>query len=301
MSEPVWQDEVRRVAHAIRRRVLGHTIRSNGGYLSQACSAAETLATLYVKVMNLGPSIAPAMPPSFAGVPSRTNPGYTGAGYNGAHAPHLDRFYLSAVHYALALYAALIETGRMSEDSLQVFNQDGSTMEMIGAEHSPGLELTGGSLAQTISQVGGIALVRKLRGDTGRNWIFMSDGEYQSGQTWEAVQALAYYHLDNIGVYVDVNGQQCDGKMEQVMNIEPLQQRLEAFGGRVFSVNGHDPRALAVPALLPPDGRPLFVLAYTDPCAGMPIIEERRPKLHYVRFKDMPEKQKFIDYLAQMD
>lgn len=305
MTTPVstaWQETAARVAHGIRRRVLEHTINNNGGYLSQACSAAETLAVLYTHVMKLGPSVAPAVPPAFPGVPSKDNPNsFTGAGYNGPHEPDLDRFYLSAVHYALPLYATLIETGRMSPDALDQYNQDGSTVEQIGAEHSPGLEVTGGSLGQTISQAGGVALARKLRGEQGRNWVLMSDGEFQSGQTWEAVQALAFYKLDNIGVYVDVNGQQCDGKMTDVMNIEPLTERLEAFGARVFRVNGHDLDALTAPGELQPDGRPLFVLAYTDPCAGMPIIESRRPKLHYVRFKNAEERDQFRAFLASME
>jgi transketolase len=297
-----WQETARHVAHGVRRRVLEHTINNNGGYLSQACSVAETLAALYTHIMHLQPSIAPAVPPAFPGVPGKDNPeSFTGAGYNGPHAPDLDRFYLSAVHYALPLYAALIETGRMSPNALDQYNQDGSTVEQIGAEHSPGLEVTGGSLGQTISQAGGVALARKLRGERGRNWVLMSDGEFQSGQTWEAVQALAFYKLDNVGVYVDVNGQQCDGKTSEVMNIEPLRERLAAFGARVFQVNGHDLDALAAPAALEPDGRPLFVLAYTDPCAGMPIIEARRPKLHYVRFKNAEERTQFAEFLATME
>ncbi len=296
-----WQNRARRVANAIRRQVLEHTIKHDGGYLSQACSSAETLAVLYTKVLKIGPSIAPLVPTPFCGVPSQNNPySFTGAGYNGPRAAVLDRFFFSAVHYALALYATLIQVGRLAPEALAQFNQDGSTVEMIGAEHSPGLEVTGGSLGQTISQAGGIALARKRRGDTGRVWLFMSDGEFQSGQTWEAVQALAYYRLDNVGVYVDVNGQQCDGLMTDVMNIEPLRARLEAFGARAFSVNGHDLEALAAPAELTPNSKPLFILAYTNPCAGMPLLEARRPKLHYVRFKDAEERQQFADYLAEM-
>lgn len=297
-----WRAEVEKIAHGIRRRVLEHTIDNNGGYLSQACSSAEMLATLYIQVMKLGPGVADATPPRFAGVPGRHNPrSFTGARYNGPKAPDLDRFFLSSVHYALALYAALIEVGRMAPEGLAQFNADGSTVEMIGAEHSPGLEVTGGSLGQTISQVGGIALARRLHGETGRNWVFMSDGEFQSGQTWEAVQALSYYKLDRVGVYVDVNGQQCDGKMTEVMNIEPLAGRLEAFGARVFRVDGHDPQALAAPAALSPNGQPLFVLAYTDPCADMPLLESRRPRLHYVRFKGEDERRRFAQHLASMN
>lgn len=295
-----WVDEVLRTASAIRRRVLEHTVKNNGGYLSQACSSAETLATLYLRIMNIGPSTAPPIPPQFPGVPKVGSERYTGAAYNGDHLPDLDRLYISAVHYALPVYATLVEVGRMAEEGLAQFNQDGSTVEMIGAEHSPGHEVTGGSLGQTLSQAGGIALARRLRGETGRQWVFMSDGEFQSGQTWEALQALAFHRLDRLGIYVDVNGQQCDGRMADVMNVEPLEARLEAFGARVFSVDGHDPEQLASPADLEPDGRPLVVLAYTNPCQGIPLLEQRRPKLHYVRFKDAVERSLYLDFLTSI-
>ncbi len=296
-----WQQEARRVAAAIRLRALEHTVKSNGGYLSQAASSAETLATLYTHIMKLGASIAPMIPPPFTDVPSAHNPhAFTGAGYNGAAAPDYDRFIVSAVHYAVVIYTALVETGRMSPEGLAQFNQDGSTVEMIGAEHSPGHEVTAGSLGQAISQAAGIAYARKLKKETGRVWVYMSDGEFQIGQVWEAFQVMAFHQLDNIGVYVDVNGQQCDGKMDSVMSGEPFQQKLEAFGARVFSVNAHDVEQLAEPAALSPDGRPLVVLAYSNPCQGFPILEERRPKLHYIRFKDKQEKERYQALLEEM-
>jgi len=294
-----WRETTRRVAFGIRRRTLEFTLRNNGGYLSQACSAAEMFAVLYTKIMNLEGSEAPLIPPAFPGVPAAGNHGYfTGVGYNGPKKPGLDRFYLSCVQYALVLYATLVETGRMAPEGLDLFNVDGGTVEMIGAEHSPGHEITAGSLGQGLSQAAGIALGRKLKNETGRNWVFMSDGEFQSGQTWETIQALSYHKIDNIGVYVDVNGQQCDGAMTDVMNIEPLQQKLAAFGARVFRVDGHDPDALAAPAELKPDGRPLVVLADKDTCKNMaPILADRQPKLHYIRFKSDEEKENFKRFL----
>lgn len=299
-EEQHWQEKVRRIAYGIRRRVLEHTVAANGGYLSQACSSAEMFAVLYSKIMNLGRSEAPPVPSPFGGVPGPGNHNYvTGVAYNGPKAPHLDRFYLSCVQYALVLYAALVETGRMAEEGLEMFNQDGSTVEMIGAEHSPGHEITSGSLGQGLSQVAGISLGRRLKGETGLQWVFMSDGEFQSGQTWETVQALAFHKIDNIRVFVDVNGQQCDGPMEEVMTIEPLLERLESFGARVICVDGHDIDALVEIAACRPDGRPLFVLAYTDTARGMAILEERKPKLHYVRFKDPGEREQYREFLRK--
>lgn len=297
-----WSEYTKRVAHGIRRRVLDFTIRNNGGYLSQACSSAEILATLYTRIMHIGQSCAPLIPPPFPGVPGKANPNYfSGAAYNGPHHPELDRFFISPVHCALALYALLVEVGRMDAQGLEMFNKDGSTVEMIGAEHSPGHELMAGSLGQALSQAAGIALARRLKGHSGRNWVFMSDGEFWIGQTWEAVETLVFYKLDTIGVYVDANGQSADGKIETVMEIGSIKDRLAAFGARVFEVDGHDVEALAMPAELPPDGRPLFVIARTNPCQGIPLLEERRPRLHYVRFRDEAEKQRYRDFLMTMD
>lgn len=297
-----WAAEVHDTANHIRKRVLQHTINNNGGYMSQACSAAEIIAAMYLKIMNIGPSVAPMNPLPFAGVPGLENPGaFTGAGYNGPFAPDLDRFFLSPSQYALVVYAALVEVGRMSIEGLEQFNRDGSTVEMIGAEHSPGMEVMTGSLGQGISQAAGIAMARKLKGETGRVWIFMSDGEFQSGQTWEALQAMAYYKLDNIGIYVDVNGQQCDGTVESVMNIEPFDKRLQTFGARVCKVDGHDIEALVKPARLKPNGKPLVVLAYTNPCQGLDLLRTRAPRLHYLRFNSEAERQQYAAVLKEWE
>ncbi len=289
------------MADGIRRRVTAFTftLKNGGGYLSQACSSAEILATLYTKVMNLGPSVAPPVPPPFSGVPGR-DPNYTtGAGYNGPKEPHLDRFFISPVHYALVLYATLVETGRMAEEGLAMFNQDGSRVEMIGAEHSPGHELMAGSLGQALSQVIGIALARREHGETGRNFVFMSDGEFMIGQTWEAVETLAFYRLDSVVVYIDANGQSADGKIDEVMRIEPLKDRLEAFGAAAVEVDGHDVRALEVAARTPHDGKALFVIARTNPYCGVEVLAERAPKFHYIRFTKPEEREALERFYIQ--
>ncbi len=292
-------DAVRRVADAVRRRVLAHTLAENGGYLSQACSAADILATLYLRVLRIGPSAGPLVPLPFAGAPGAGRPTLTGAAYNGPRGPEFDRFIFSPVHYALVLYATLIETGRLHPEALRQFNRDGTTLELIGAEHSPGHEVTAGSLAQALSQAAGIAQARRLCGEPGRVVVFMSDGEFQEGQTFEAFAALAYHGLTNVLVYVDVNGQQCDGPMASVMTIDPLGARLGAFGADVVEVDGHDVPALA--AAGGPSAGPgaRVVLCRTDPCRGLDLLRERAPRLHYVRFRSPAERAAYAAALAR--
>ncbi len=300
-GETYHAQETARVASGIRRRVLEHTLRHNGGYLSQACSSAEIFATLYTRVMKLGPVPVPIKPASFAGVPGEGNPDYRrGDFYNGPKGRDFDRFILSPTHYSLVLYAALVETRRMDERGFKDFNKDGGILEMIGAEHSPGMEVMTGSLGQGISQAAGIALARRLKGDTGKVWVFMSDGELQPGQVWEAAQTMSYYKLDNMGIYVDVNGHQCDGKTSDVMGMEPLQARFEAFGCAAFRVNGHDPAQLAAPPMTPHPGKPLVVLCDTIPWKGMDPLKSRAPKFHYMRFNSPEEKKSYEDFLKTM-
>ena len=279
------------VALGIRRRVFEHAIRNNGGYLSQACSAAEQLAWLYNEELNLGAPTLPMIPKPFGGVPSAHNPDYhTGAGYNGPFAPDYDRLFIAPAHYALMAYATLIEVGRMAPEGLEMFNQDGSSVEMIGAEHSPGMEVHNGTLGIGFSTAAGLAWGRKRRGERGRTWVYMSDGEVQEGQTWEAIQAAAHHKIDTLYAIMDVNRQQCDGAMNTVMEVGDIQAKIEQFGGVAVWVDAHKPEEMRAAVKTPHRGKPLIILANSSPFRGMPTLQLRFPRLHYVRFKSEAER-----------
>jgi len=294
-----WKAGTQAVADAIRRRVLDHVLRNNGGYMSQACSSAEIFAMLYTRILKLGPSEAPMVPRPFGGVPGPGRPFFNGGDYNGPKEAGNDRFIFSPSHYALVLYTTLIEVGRLAESGLEQFNQDGSTVEMIGAEHSPGCETTTGSLGQALSQAGGIALARKLRGDTGQVWVFMSDGEFQEGQTWEAIDSVGRYELDNLKVIIDANGQQCDGCIDEVEVGDPMVHRIRAFGASAVEVHGHDLDALDR-AMAARPGKPHFVVARTNPVQGLPLFGERAPLLHYLRFTSAEERARYQAVYEEM-
>jgi transketolase len=288
------------VALGIRRRVFEHSIRNNGGYLSQACSAAEQLAWLYNEQLELGAATLPMVPKPFAGVPSPSNPGYhTGAGYNGPAKSNYDRLFIAPAHYALVAYATLIEVGRMAPEGLEMFNKDGSSVEMIGAEHSPGMEVHNGTLGIGFSTAAGLAWGRRAKQHSGKTWVFMSDGEVQEGQTWEAIQCAAHHGIDNLYAIMDVNRQQCDGAMDSVMAVGDIKAKMENFGAVVVSIDGHKLDEMRDAVKEPHKGRPLIILANTSPFRGMPILQRRFPRLHYVRFTSAQERAEMNQTIAQ--
>lgn len=288
------------VALGIRRRVFEHSIRNNGGYLSQACSAAEQLAWLYNEELNLGEPTLPMIPKPFGGVPSADNPDYhTGAGYNGPADPDRDRLFIAPAHYALVAYATLIEMGRMAPEGLEMFNKDGSSVEMIGAEHSPGMEVHNGTLGIGLSTAAGLAWGRKRKGEKGRTCVFMSDGEVQEGQTWEAIAAASYHKIDNLFAIMDVNRQQCDGAMASVMEVGDIATKIEAFGGVAVWVDAHNLDEIRAAMKTPHRGKPLIILANSSPYRGMPSLMQRFPRLHYVRFKSAEERASMNTEIAK--
>lgn len=286
-------EESKKIADRIRIRVFDHVLKNNGGYLSQACSSAEMFSALYTQILNLGDSVVPMVPEPFKSVPTKDY--YrNGSGYNGERAPDRDLFVFSPSHYGLVLYSTLIEVGRMSPKGLEQFNQDGSVVELISAEHSPGCETTTGSLAQGISQAAGMALGRRLKKETGNVWVFMTDGEFAEGQVWEAVMVMANYKLGNMSVIVDVNGQQCDGVMKDVMDQQDLESKLNAFGARAVVVDGNNLEDIVEASKVDHPDMPLFILCKTDPMHKVPIMKERFPKIHTIKFTDgIEEKERY--------
>ncbi|MBQ3425169.1 MAG: transketolase [Clostridia bacterium] len=291
MSKPCYTNQdIARAAHNVRKRVLGLCIDRGGCYLAQACSSAEILNTLYMRILNLGPSLGSPDAQHFPGVPAPDNMDYPkGSLYNGFDYANpdysIDRLFFSCCHYAVVLYCSLVECGRLSEKAIEKFNVDGWNLEMIGAEHSPGFENTAGSLGQTVSIAAGTAHAYKMKGHTGRIFCMLSDGELQEGQDWECFNMASYYGLDNFIVVADINGQQLEGWTRDNMNIEPLAQRMRAFGWEAVECDGHDIDAIARAVDTPHSGKPLMVLCHTHPDQGMPIISSLMPK-HFITVND---------------
>lgn len=295
--------DIAKAAHNLRKRILGIAIERGGCYLTQACSSAEIVTSLYMNILNLGPSLGNPDAQPFPGVPSPDNMDFPrGSLYHGFDYKNpdysKDRLFVSCCHYASVIYCALVEAGRMDASALDKFNRDGWNMEMIGAEHSPGFENSAGSLGQTVSIAGGVAHAYKMKGHTGRVFCMLSDGELESGQDYECFQAAAFYKLDNFIVVADVNRQQIEGWTKDVMNTAPLSARFDAFGWKTVTVDGHDIKAIIDAVNTPHEGQPLAVICNTNPDQDMPILTPIVPK-HFVSVTDSNRKE-FTEFYESM-
>ncbi|MCP1879979.1 transketolase [Bradyrhizobium japonicum] len=197
-----------------------------------------------------------------------------------------DRFLLSNGHYAIALYAALIEAGIVPEEELETYGSDESRLPMSGmASYTPGMEMSGGSLGLGLSIAVGMGLGLKRKKSGARVYTLFSDGELDEGSVWEAIQSAGHYKLDNLIGIVDVNNQQADGPSTQVMAFEPLVKKLQAFGWFVQRVNGNDLNAVVAAfdaAKSHPELKPRIIVADTLMGKGVPFLEQRE-KSHFIR------------------
>jgi transketolase len=247
-------------AHNIRRNALRMGQVQGQGYIGQALGAADLLAVAYFHALRLDP----------------TNPGWE----------QRDRFYLSIGHYAIALYAALIEAEVIAEDELETYGCDDSRLPMSGmAAYTPGMEITGGSLGHGLGIAVGACLGLKRKGSA--SWVYnlLSDGELNEGSTWEAAMSASHWQLDNLIAIIDVNNQQADGHSSEILAFEPIVDRWQAFGWHVQRVDGNDLDALVRAfdqARAHTGAQPRVIVCDTRMGKGVPFLENR-DKTHFIR------------------
>ncbi len=247
-------------AHAIRRTALQMGAVQGQGYIAQALDVADILAVAYFHAMTLRPE----------------DPHWEGR----------DRFYLSIGHYAIALYAALIEAGIVPREEIETYGGDDSRLPMSGmATYTPGMEITGGSLGHGLPIAIGACLGLKRKNSSAFVYNLLSDGELDEGSTWEAALAGAHHKLDNLIAIVDVNNQQADGPSGDVLRTEPLVDKWRAFGWFTQRVDGNDIDALvtAFDAARRHDRpEPRIIICDTLMGRGVPFLEARE-KNHFIR------------------
>ena len=187
-----------------------------------------------------------------------------------------DRVVLSAGHYCPALYAVLAKKGFFEKEELDSLRKINSRVQGHPvARCLPGVEVSSGPLGQGISQAVGMALAGKMEKKKWRVICFMGDGEQDEGQVWEAYMTAAKYKLDNLLVVIDRNNIQIDGHTEQVMPLEPLANKLEAFGLKVFEVDGHDMEEIkrAYQLIEVMKDKPSVLILHTIPGKGVDFME----------------------------
>ena len=249
-----------RRAWSIRRNALLMGEVQGQGYIGQALGVADVLATAYFHATTY----------------RADDPEWEGR----------DRFYLSIGHYAIALYAALIEAGVLPEDEIPTYGMDDSRMPMSGmAAYTPGMEITGGSLGHGLGIAVGAALGLKRKNNPAFVYNLLSDGELGEGSTWEAVMSAVQWKLDNLIAIVDFNNQQADGPTRDALAVGAEAPKWAAFGWYAQEVDGNDLEALVAAfdnARNHAEAKPRVIICNTKMCKGVPFLEARESN-HFIR------------------
>ena len=260
MQDKLSNVSLARRAYNIRRHALRMAEVQGQGYIAQALGIADVLVVSYFDAMTY----------------QTDDPEWQGR----------DRFLLSIGHYAIALYAALVEAGILPEDEIETYGSDDSRLPMSGmASYTPGMEISGGSLGQGLPIAVGMCLGLKRKNAPSFVYNLLSDGELDEGSTWEAAMSAASHRLDNLIAIVDVNNMQADGPSKAILNFEPLQDKFEAFGWFVQRVDGNDIDAVAAAfrvARAHTNTQPRIVICDTKMGKGVDFLEQRE-KSHFLR------------------
>ncbi len=241
---------IRATAKAMRIDILRMITKAESGHTGGSLSIADLLALLWFHEMHVDPA----------------NPKMADR----------DRFVLSKGHGAPCLYAALAERGYFPKEELWHLRQAGAMLQgHPDMKHTPGVDMTTGSLGQGFSAACGMALAAKMDRASWRVYAVLGDGELEEGQIWEAAMLAAHYKLDHLTAFVDNNGLQIDGKITDVMSSVPIDKKFEAFGWHVIGADGHDVAALhaAIEEAKETTGRPTMIVMKTVKGKGVPEIE----------------------------
>jgi len=207
--------ELKEMAKKLRRHVITMTATAGSGHPGGSLSAADIITALYFKVMRHNPE--------------------------NAQWPDRDRFILSKGHAAPILYAALAESGYFPVEELATLRKLGSRLQGHSDRNlTPGVEMSAGSLGMGLSYGIGVALAARLDRRVYRTYALLGDGECDEGETWEGALSAAHFRMDNLTAIVDYNRIQLSGWTKDIMNLEPLSQKWQAFGWHTIDIDGHD-------------------------------------------------------------
>ncbi|MEH2082671.1 MAG: transketolase [Nostoc sp.] len=227
-------------------RLLRMHFESSVGHIGGNLSSLDLLMVLYHKLLNEG-----------------------------------DAFVLSKGHAAGAFYITLWSLGRLTDEDLQKFHQDGTKLSghpPVG--WMPEILFATGSLGHGLSLSNGLALAKKLKSESGRIFCLLSDGEWNEGSNWEALIFAVHQKLHQLTMIIDCNGLQGFGTTQEVANLEPLAEKFRAFGCAVTEINGHDLDAIRE-ALSSTHKKPHVIIAHTKKGNGVSFMENKM-EWHYL-------------------
>lgn len=243
-------DYLNEKAELIREDIIYMIHLAKSGHPGGSLSAADIVTALYFHVLNIDPE----------------NPQWKDR----------DRFVLSKGHACPVLYSALAERGYFPKSELKTLRKYHSILQgHPDMTKTPGVDMTAGSLGNGLSAAVGIALSAKMHKQSYMTYCMMGDGEQQEGMIWEAVMAAAHHHLDNLVAIVDCNGIQINGWVNNIMRIEPLDEKWKSFGWAALDIDGHDMhQILTAFHITRTMCRPTVVLAHTVKGKGVSFMED---------------------------
>jgi transketolase len=265
-GRPLTGDEAEQRADWIRLETIRLIAGAGLGHYSSTFSSAEVFAALYYHTLRLDPAR-----PEWA---------------------DRDRFLLGKGHAAVGLWPILADLGYFDAAWLERFGRiDAELTDHPSMRAVPGVDFSSGSLGHNLSVAAGLCLAGRLRGSDHRAFVVLGDGELHEGQVWEAAMCAAHYRLGNLVSIVDANGTCAGGPVEDVLGVEPIAGRFEAFGWNAVELDGHD--GTAVLAAL--DDLP-------DPASPTPTcIVARTVKGKGVSFMEAAPRQWHLGFLGEAD
>lgn len=244
--------ELKKIANEVRKGIVTGVHAAKAGHPGGSLSCADIMTYLYFEEMNIDPK----------------NP----------DKEDRDRFVLSKGHVAPALYATLANRGYFPVEELTTLRKLGSHLQGHPCmQHTPGVDMSSGSLGQGISVATGMALSAKLSNDDYRVYTLLGDGEIAEGQVWEAAMFAGFKKLDNFVVIVDNNGLQIDGRIEDVCDPNPIPDKFKAFNFHVIEIDGHDFDQIraAFNEAKQTKGMPTAIIAKTTKGKGVSFMEDQ--------------------------
>lgn len=242
--------ELQKKAVEVRKGIITGVFNAKSGHPGGSLSAADLFTYLYFEEMNVNPD----------------NP----------EDPERDRFVLSKGHTAPGYYAALALKGFFPVSDLETLRHVGSYLQgHPDKKHTPGVDMSSGSLGQGLSVAVGMALSAKLKEKDYRTYCLCGDGEIQEGQIWEAAMFAGHRQLDNLCVIVDNNNLQIDGTVEEVCSPYPIDEKFKAFNFHVININGNDLDEIdaAFKEARAHKGQPTAIIAHTVKGKGVSFME----------------------------